>query len=194
MLTEAYSRGSQYLNDGGAGATRMTRWLNDAAMEIDDLERWDYRRASTTGTTPLTITDLGAVESVFDSNKNVLVRSDQGVLENEYEDLTTTGTAWYYYLVAGAIKTYPVTTLTLTVTYFKISPVLTGSAAPLMPDRFRGAIIERACAMMYRDQDDPGMAAVCLAESDRIVERMRLVYALQPGPSRQTVTGASGDW
>lgn len=195
MRTEVFQRGFNYLDDSSTGTARVNRWLNDAAHEIDDMERWDYRRTSTTGTAPLTVSDLGEIESVTDSNYNVLASGDRGVLTSQDGNLTTTGTALDYYIVAGVLKTYPVSTLTLTVNYFKVAPDMTAdSDTPLMPDRFRAAIVDRAVAKGYRDSDNPDLAQVTLTESDRLVDRMREVYVLQSGESRQTVMGHSGDW
>lgn len=197
LQTEFFARGFAYLNDAGAGLTRAKRFINDAAHEIDDLERWPYRAATTTGTSPLTISDLGDIDTVLDStNRRTLESNTRGVLLDTYGELTTTGSASWFYMVAGAITAYPVTTNTLSVNYWKVAPDMSsGSDTPLMPDRFRMAIVERAAHKAYLDQDDPEMAAVCLAESDRIVDRMREVYALQTNEQRQVVTGLGGtDW
>lgn len=196
LQTEFYSRGFAYLNDAGAGVTRATRWLNDANHEVDSMESWPYLMVSTTGASPITVTTLGMIETVLDTtNQNALMPSDRQTLLRQYGDLTTTGTAQYFYMNAGVITVFPVSTNTMTVNYYTVTADMSsGSDAPLMPDRFRGAIVERACAYAYRDQDDPQMAAVCLAEMDRIVARMRDFYALQTGAQYMTVTGASDDW
>lgn len=196
MQTEVFARGFAPLNDSGAGLARVARWVNDSAHEIDDLELWDYRRASTTGTAPLSISDLGVIGAVVDGgNLNALVPTSIHDLEGQFGDLATTGTATYYYLNNGAITVYPVSSNTLTVKYFKVAPDMSANSdTPLMPDRFRMAIVERAVAKAYLDNDDPEMAAVCLAESDRIVDRMRAVYTLQLGGQSQTIYGFALDW
>lgn len=196
LQTEFFARGFAYLNDAGAGLTRVKRWLNDSAHEIDDMELWDYRRASTTGTSPLTISDLGVIDAVMDgANFNELAPTTLGDLESLFGEVASTGTATFFYLNAGAITTYPVTSGTLTVKYYRVAPDMSNNSdTPLMPDRFRMAIVERALSKAYLSQDDPEMAAVCIAESDRIVDRMREVYTLQVGGQRQVVYGFSGDW
>src|SRR5690242_13792062 len=122
MQVEFYARGLGDLNDGGAGATRAKRWLNDAAHEIDGLADWPYKMASTTGTAPLTLADLDVIECVTDvGNLSPLSPTDRRYLRVTYADLTATGTALFYYFTAQqTIATYPVTTNTLTVDYWKV--------------------------------------------------------------------------
>lgn len=198
LLTEFYARGFSYLNDGGTGATRATRWINDAMHSIDGEERWDYRRASTSGTPPLTISDLGELDSVVDTtNQNALAPSSAGDLVGLANNvLTGTGNPNYFYLNAGVVTVYPVATGSITVSYFKVRADLSsGADAPLMPDRFRPAIVERALEFAYRDQDNPEMARECAAAADRMIDRMRLFYILQPGGQRQVIHGYySQDW
>lgn len=164
---------------------------------IDDEDRWDYRRATSSGAPPLTISDLGEIDTVVDTtNQNALVPALAGDLVGlENDVLTGTGHPIYYYLNAGVVTVYPVATGSITVSYFKVRADLSaGGDAPLMPDRFRPAIIERALEFAYRDQDNPEMAQVCALAADRIIDRMRLFYIMQPGGQRQVIHGYSGDW
>lgn len=197
LATEVWSRGFAYLNDSGAGQTRTYRWINDAMHSIDDEERWDYRKTSTSGAPPLTISDLGEIESVVDTtNQNALAPTTSGDLVGTVDDvLTGTGAPAFYYLNNGVVTVYPVATGSVTVSYWKVRADLSsGADAPLMPDRFRAAIVERALEFAYRDQDDPEMALVCGAAADRIIDRMRAFYVLQAGGQRQVVHGYSQDW
>jgi hypothetical protein len=130
LQTETYARGLSDLNDGGAGATRVKRWINDAMHEIDVLADWPYKLASTSGAVPLTISDLDVIESVTDvGNLSPLTPTDRRYLRDTYATLTTTGTASYYYFTAqNIITTYPVTTATVTVDYWKVGPDLSAGA------------------------------------------------------------------
>lgn len=195
MRTETFARGFQFDSDT-AGTTRVNRWLNDALHELDELERWDYRRAVQTGTSPLTITDLGEIESVQNTTTlQWLPPTTRGALVDQGCDLTLTGSPSCFYLVAGVVTVWPVSTNTIAVNYWKVGPDLSADGdTPLMPDRYRMAIVERACAKAYLDQDDLEMSQACLAESDRIADRMREAYVLQPGGMYQFVGGYSGDW
>lgn len=198
LYTELYARGFDYLNDGGAGVTRAKRWINDAAHQIDDLEPWLYLQASTTGTAPLTIADLGRVESVVDvANRNVLTFLDRRDVTDMYADLTTTGSPAYYFVTGGTVvATYPVSTVTLTVRYSKVTADMSATTdTPAMPDRFRMAIVEYAVAQAYRDVSNWDGAAQATAAGDQIVRRMVEWNTLAQGMgTNQRITGASEDW
>jgi hypothetical protein len=150
LREELFARGFEYLDDGAGGLVRAKRFINDAMHAIDDLEDWPYLNASTTGTTPLTISDLGKIESVSDRSGLVsLSQRGRGELVDQYATLATTGVAGEFYVTGGdTINVYPVNAgTTLTVTYQKVAPDLVNdSDTPLMPDRFRYAIVEYAVA------------------------------------------------
>jgi hypothetical protein len=175
MRTEVFARGLSDLNDGGAGLTRVKRWIVDAAHEIDVLADWPYKMSSTTGTAPLTIADLDVVECVTDvSNLSALQPTDRRYLRTTYGDLTTTGTAGFYYFTAQTtIATYPVSTATLTVDYWKVGPDLSADAdVPLMPDRFRMGIVHYAVAAALTDRGDLQGAQLARQDGDRVVSQM----------------------
>jgi hypothetical protein len=79
-------------------------------------------------------------------NLTPLDPTDRRYLRVTYADLTTTGTAALLLLHGQTtITTYPVTTATLTVDYWKVGPDLSaGGDTPLMPDRFRMGIVHYA--------------------------------------------------
>lgn len=195
LQTEVYARGFNYLNDGGAGVTRVKRWINSAMHDIDEAERWPYLMTTTTGAAPLTVADLAGIESIRQGDI-ILAPSDRQALQDKFGNLTTTGTPTYYYATsATTIAVYPVSTATLTVNYWKFATDLSANGdTPAMPDRFRESIVERACSIAYRDTDNVQMSAVCLGESERIVQRMRESYDLQLGAQLQQIYGDSGDW
>jgi hypothetical protein len=175
MQTELFARGLSDLNDAGAGLTRVKRFLNDAAHEIDNLADWPYKLASTTGTVPLAISDLDVIECVTDiSNLSALSPTDRRYLRDTYADLTTTGTAQFYYFTGQTtITTYPVTTATLTVDYWKVGPDLSaGADTPLMPDRFRMGIVHYAVSAALADRGDAAGSQAARADGDRVVSQM----------------------
>lgn len=177
LQTELFARGFTYLNDAGAGLTRAKRWINEAMHEVDESEPWDYLRTTTTGTSPITISDLGRVEYVVDvARRLVLDEMDRANLVAFYGDLTDTSTlaSYWYKTSPTVIATYPVSTATLTVSYFKFGPDLSsGSDTPLMPDRFRQVIVEMAAQKAHRDNGNEAEAQACLSEAERILGRMR---------------------
>lgn len=176
LQTEVYARGLEYLDDGGAGQTRVKRWLNDALHEIDEAADWPYLTATTTGSAPLTIADLRTVECVTDvGNLNALEPVDRRVLREQFADLTQTGQPLYYFITGGTtINVYPAnTSTTLTVDYWKFGPDLSADAdEPLMPDRFRMAIVHYAAAAGLRDAGDLTGAADARQAGDGVVAGM----------------------
>jgi hypothetical protein len=179
LQTEVFARGFDYLSDGGVGLTRVKRWLNEALHEVDSMEKWDYTYATSSGVAPLTIADLRLVEDVsLTVAGTTLVGHDRALLEAVYGTLTTNtaSTPLYWYRSAPTVVTdYPLnTSLSLSVRYWKFGPDLSaGADVPLMPDRFRQVIVEKAVAKAFRDSNDPGAANDCLQEAARIVDIMR---------------------
>jgi hypothetical protein len=163
--------------DDSRTASRVRRWLNDARQTLDGEELWDYLKANTTGTAPITVADLDQVESVVDvANLNVLEQIDRDTLAEDVADLTLPGLAAYWYKTAPTtIAVFPVTTATLTVRYTKFSADMAAAAdEPLVADRWRQAIIERACYTGLRYKGDWTGAAACKSEYDSIVQQMRV--------------------
>lgn len=195
LQTEFFARGFDYLDDGAGGLVRAKRFINDAMHAIDDMEQWPYLSASMTGAAPLTIADLDQLESVVDvANLNPLDRSSRGEVADTYANLTTTGRPQVYYVTdVGTINVYPTAaSTTLTVTYWKFGPdLVSDSDAPLMPDRFRYAVVEYAVAVALRD-DESQDALVAQAAGDVIVDRMR-VWAGQLQPSTTYIPAVGDD-
>lgn len=200
LQTELFSRGFQYLNDGGAELTRAKRWINDAMHDIDDMEDWPYRLGTATASGgSVTISDLGAVLSVIDGSQPLMLDAiDQSTLTERFADLTATGSPTVFYVqdAAPQVQVFPAsTTATLTVRYLKVSPDLSGSSdVPLMPDRFRYAIVEYAVAKAHRDKDNYDEAALAVQAGDAIVQRMRDFYAQRAPTDRQVIVAGAEDW
>jgi hypothetical protein len=175
LQAEVFARGPAYLNDGGAGVTQVKRWINDAMHTIDDMYDWPYLNASTTGLAPLTIADLGKIEAVAHaSTYQTLSQRSRGEMTDTYANLTTSGLGQEFYVTGGTtINVYPAdTATTLTVTYWKVAPdLVAGGDVPLMPDRFRYAIVEYALVVAFRDESSQE-AVAAQAAGDAIVARM----------------------
>lgn len=176
LQTEFYARGMDYLNDTGAGQTRAKRWLNDAYHSINELGDWPYLEATVSGTSPLTISDLRSVDTVVDTtNQRVLQQRSGSELQTWDANMTTqTGAPTDYYVAAGNIITpYPGNAVTLLVRYWKVAPDMSAdSDTPLIPDRFRYAIVDYAVASALRDDESPD-AVVAQAAGDLTVAKMR---------------------
>jgi len=196
-----YARGFDFLNDGSTGATRALRFINDAMHLVDDMEAWQYLQASTTGTSPVTVSDLGRIESVTDvAHLNDLQYMPRANVTTLYGDLSLTSSVPTFYFVTGGntVNTFPVSGVTLTVRYTKVAPDLSAdSDVPLMPDRFRMAIVHYAAQLAFAESNVPDEAQLAGAAGDAVVERMRewnlFVQGVDGG--QQLVTpGLAGDW
>lgn len=196
LQAEVLARGFADMTSA-SDTTRIKQWINLAMHDIDDQADWPYLQATTTGVTPLTITDLGSVEAVVNTTTDTpLEPVDRRYLRNTVADLTTTGTASMYYLTGGTvISLYPVqASLTITVDYWKVGPDLSaGADVPLMPDRYRYAIVDYAVALGMRDRGDLPGAQDARQQGDlRVVGMMqRLLLGQRQGT--QDFMAAIGD-
>lgn len=183
LKTELSDRGFSYLSD-----TRLGQYVNWGYQEINDADHWPYRRTTATGAAPLTVSDLGVIDSVVNTaNGNSPLRPSTAYdLAMAYGDLTTTGTPTYYYVDGSQVKTYPVGG-TLLVGYFKAPADLASSDTPLVPTRFHRAIVDAAASMAYRDADNFEAAEALHQHVEREVNLMRASYVQHVGP-RQGVT------
>lgn len=175
LQTEFYSRGFDYMEDSTASQTRAKRWLNQAYLELCEMYDWPFLEASTTGTSNITISDLGKVLSVIDStNYTVVPYLDRREVLRISTDLTTTGVASVWYLEGSTtLKTYPVSTSTLTIRYISVPTELSSSSdSPVVPARFQDLIVDGAVIKAYKDNDDAQAAAALRQEYDRSLQVM----------------------
>lgn len=175
MQTEFQARGFADMTSA-ADLTRITRWLNDAMHDIDELYDWPYLQTTQSGASPLTIADLRKIERVVDTvNDQTLLQVARGEAADWDGDLTTTGSfPLSYYLVGGTTVTlYPTSTTAVQVLYWKFGPDLSAAGdAPLMPDRFRTAIVDYAVSYGCLDRGDQAGSAAATAAGDGRVGRM----------------------
>lgn len=180
LQAELFARGFDFLNDAGTGLVRAKRWINEAMHEVNAMERWEYLYANSSGVPPLTIADLRIVEDVtLTATGAPLIAQSRALLEAVFGTLTTAGasTPVYWYRSAPTVVTaYPLnTSLSVSVRYWKFGTDLSaGSDVPLMPDRYRQVIVERAAAKAFRDSNDQAGEAQALAEVERLLAMMRL--------------------
>lgn len=197
LQDDVFARGYQPLNDAGTGLAMVKRMINDSMHRIDSRYPWLYRNTTTTGVAPLAITDLGQVESVTDVlNKRTIDPADRRDLRRWFGDLTTVGTAQYYYITLGTtINLYPVqSALTLTVDYWKVAADLSaGADVPLMPDRYRPVIIEDAVYKLARLRRDPETAKIAQQARDEILGEMMRELLMPQLQATQDFVGMVGE-
>lgn len=195
IRTEVLARGFANMA-AGADLTRVKRWVNSAMHDIDNTDAWDYLAATATGAAPLVVADMHRPEAVTTTlHPEGLIPIARREARALFGDLTLTGTPSHYYLTLGTtVNVYPVSTGTITVAYQKFRADLAADAdEPLMPDRFREAIVELAAAKGWRNLDNDLRAQACLQEGFRIVQEMREFYGMQ-APTAQIIYGNSEDW
>ena len=182
LLTEFYARGFDYLNDGGAGETRAKRWINQSYQEICGMDDWPFLSTTTTGTAPLTVSDLGYVESLTDTTAGRNIGFiDRRTLAERYPDLSLAGAPNYAFITGGTtINTYPSNSNTLSVRYFRlVNDLDEGTDQPVIPAKYQYAIIDLACGRAYMDSDNPEMAQIVRRDADALVQQMREQFMVQ---------------
>lgn len=192
MQTELSDRGWSRLTP-----TRLGYLINQARADLDNMMLWPYRLASTSGAAPLTIADLGVIEEVVDTanQSNALDYASRRELRDSYGDLTVTGTPDWFYVDNGIIRTMPVGG-TLTVRYYKRTPDLTGTQAPLAPADYHLLIVDMAEQRAHRGKGDVATASALQPYIDSQLSRMvqdQFGQQVQ-GPDVQTLSYASEDW
>jgi len=195
LLTEVYANGFDYLDDGGAGETRVKRWVNQSYQELCAANDWPFLEATATGAAPLTISDLGKVLYVVNTD------TYQTLIESDAKSISTIGypsgggsSAMYYYITGGdTVATYPAAGNALSVRYIKTPTDLSASSdTPLVPTPWQDIIVLGAVRRALLDDTDSGSLGVVRQEwSDRV---QMMQSALMNPISGQHLSGASGDW
>jgi hypothetical protein len=180
-------RGYNYLSQEQQG-----NYINRARARLDNMYLWPYRLTTTTSIA--TIADMGQVASVLDTSQTYALEEVGGDdLIHDY-DLTTTGSPTFWYRTPFGVATYPVTTDTITVRYWKRTPVLTETDTPLSPSDYHLLIVDMAQQMAERDRGNIDTANAMQPSIDQGIQEM--VNDLLPQNSARFVrlTGASSDW
>lgn len=190
--TELSDRGFSRLS-----ATRLGYLINQARADLDNLYLWPYRLTTATGTSPLTIADLGTIEEVLDTANasRPLDFMPRRNLLNDYGTLTTTGSPWYFYIDNGVVRTFPVGG-TLSVRYYKRTPDLTGVQVPSAPSDYHMLIVDLAEREAHAGKTDyAGAEALEVRIQRKIAQMVNDLFGQQDqGPDGyQVMTGASCD-
>ena len=151
LQVELQARGFDYLS-----TTRQNYYINSAyQIDICEDSDWPFLEVTTTGTAPLTITDLRSIESVIDTTQACKLRPlDRRSITDDYDtSLTTAGSPSFYYLTtATTVSVYPAnTTDTLSVRYWKFPAALSAASdTPVVPTRFHPLIVDAAVVAPMR--------------------------------------------
>lgn len=177
LKTELQDRGFDHLGD-----TRRGTYINDAYHELCELEEWPFLIATSTGTAPLTVSDLREVVMVTDTTNDRILRGvDERTLREWYPDLPDSADPeWYWLDGTTTLRVYPLdTTSSLSVRYIKVPADLTGTDTPVVPTRYHSLIVDlaqvRALSLNRSTDERANLAAALRGEVDRKVEVMREV-------------------
>lgn len=154
LRTALADRGFQYLTAAQLGAD-----VNTARGLLDDMYLWPYRLATASGPAPLTVSDLGTIESVtYGSGAATypLEPLNSPDLLDAVGDVTLPGFPSVFYVDNGVVRTYPVGTGSITVRYFKATPDLAADGdTPLSPARFHlSLLLDMAVQQAYKRTDN----------------------------------------
>jgi hypothetical protein len=201
VKTELYNSGFNYLLDNSQ-TDRAGRWVNQSYQEVCSLAAWPFLKTTTTGASPVSIPTLNRIIYVRDQSTNFkLVEADFDLLTDLQPNLTTTGTAGWYYLDftsgAPAVTAFPVTTNTLQIVYLQNpTPLASDSDVLIVPDQFVDVVVLGAMRRAYLDgTDNAQQYQMVKSEYNDRVEYMRT--QLLPRPSYQEISiwpSASTDW
>lgn len=180
--------------------SRLDSWLNSAKNRFEDYTDWPWLKTTTTGTAPLTISDLRRVLSVVDSSAKLPVEqvAADAIIEYASADLTLAGSPSGWYLSSDTVlTTFPVGTGSLSVRYLKFSPELSaGADTPLIPARYRTAWVDLAEVEALRfGVKDAASADDMERNVFRRIGEIAGVYAMQAQTdyTEMLMTGASID-
>ena len=173
--TEFQARGFDYLS-----STRCNAYLNRSLAALSVEAAWPWLESTTSGTAPVTVSDLRAVLSVVDTTTSTeLQPADRRNLIGMYTTLTTTGSPAYWYRSSlTAISVYPANTSdTISVRYIAHEAELTSdSSSPSLPSRHHNVWVDRAVYEAYVDSDNFESAAMLKQKIDVEVFEMKRQY------------------
>ena len=174
LREEVKARGYDYIAD-----TRLNRWINQVEAEIAAEHHWPWTDTTTTGTAPLSITDLGVIVSVTDTTNDYrLERHSREELIYEDPDLDDTGNPIWYFRRGDTIHVHPLnTTATLSVRYHKRPTAITSDATQLIvPTQWQDLIVDGVVVKCLKDNDEYAAAMDAQSFYEAQVERMRNHY------------------
>jgi hypothetical protein len=150
--TELKARGFDYLS-----TTRLNYMLNLGKNALESLQPWPWLEATTTGTAPLTISDLRHVLYVVDTTNQVqLPGMDVRAVVDLDPTLPSGSPSWWWLDGSTTLRLAPTSTsASLSVRYVKWSPELSaGADTPLIPTREHPVWIDFAQVEAYKDSDN----------------------------------------
>lgn len=163
-------------------------YLN-ASYQVDICgdEDWPFLEEVTTGTAPLTLSEVSSIDYVLNTGQGTkLTPLDPRSLSDWSPTMVVEGQPLYYYSTGGnVLNVYPLsTTEALQVRYFKAAAKMSGTAVPIFPERFHTLIVDGAVARAYENSDDYELSQSAEAKFETRLQKMReqLLNVYRDGP------------
>lgn len=167
LRAELSSRGIKY---------GLSGYINRANKWLDEYAPWPWLETTTTGVSPLTISDFRQVISVVDvTNQNPLDPTDAAEVNRIDPGAIQTGPPDYYWFDGTSIlNVWPTnTTSTLRVRYIKLTPDLVfPTTSPPMPTRYHYNLVDVAELFAHTDARNFDAAQAIQQRVDLAVARM----------------------
>lgn len=183
------SQAQTQLYNFGAGALQAdtgsaTYYLNQAKNWIEDKDNWPWLETTTSGSSPLTISDLRNIIYVADStNDNLLRASTASDIATNDPTINDTGRPSFYYLDGlTTVRVWPVSTVSLSVRYIKYSPELSLSGdTPLIPVRYHALWIQVAHYLFLQSRQPQSVTGDLVARINGSIDDMREQFFKRTG-------------
>lgn len=171
LRSEFQSRGYDHIE-----STRANRWINQSYLELCEEAAWPFLETSSTGTAPLTVSDVRTVLSVTDTTQGIVLdAADRRDIVAQDPQVDDTGTPYYFYLDGNVVRVYPAnTTDTIVVRYLEVPDEMDDDAdEPVVPARFQDLIVDGAVYRALKDNDEWEGAGAMRTFWEAGVARMR---------------------
>lgn len=171
-------------------------YLNQAKNWIEDKDDWPWLETTTTGNSPLTISDLRKVIYVADTtNDRLLKEADLIDIARRDPGVNDVGDPTRFYLDGlTSIKVWPVRTVALSVRYLKYSPELTTSDTPLIPERYHMLWCNVAYYLYLQAREPQYVTGDMVARLNDEIETMKRNFSNRDVNSIQNLYGSVYDW
>jgi hypothetical protein len=202
LRTELRGRGFQdttLLSDA-----RALTFINDAVTFLNEGgdvvpgARWIWLETSTTGTAPLTVSDVREVLYVDDTtNDNSLAWADiEDVRQWAGTDLAQTGSPTYWYWSSETqISVWPAnTSVSLAVRYLKVPATLAAGDTPGIPARYHSLITDMAEVFALRQVRNFEAANQRQADVNQALNRLAGTMLVRNRDNADVVPGSGYDW
>ncbi len=180
LRTEFLARGFDFLS-----STRANQFINDGYHGVCEWEstQWPFLETTTTGTAPLTISDLREILYVVDTTTNDrLEQADSRDIIDMDPALSTAGTPRRYWLDGlTTLRLWQTNTSdSLSVRYIKVPTDLSSdSDTPVLPTRYHRLIVDMAEVVAYEDASDFQNAQAKRQLLEEKLQRMSAVLVLR---------------